>query len=61
MVHLVSVDMSTTALLHTVVMLSEAKHLWLFFVPRCELDDQRFFSRDCGLRMTRKVALHFFA
>jgi hypothetical protein len=42
------------------VMLGEAKHLWLL---RCGagLEDQRFFSRDCGIRMTRKVALHFFA
>ncbi|HJW38747.1 MAG TPA: hypothetical protein VJ420_09030, partial [Candidatus Udaeobacter sp.] len=33
------------------VMLSEAKHLGLLDVDRSR-NDQRFFSRDCGIRMT---------
>jgi hypothetical protein len=33
------------------VMLSQAKHLWLFHQGK---NDLRFFSRDCGIRMTFK-------
>ena len=32
-----------------VVMLSEAKHLWLWLDSE---KDQGFFSRNCGIRMT---------
>ena len=32
-------------------MLSKAKHLW--FNERVERTDLTFFSRDCGIRMTR--------
>jgi hypothetical protein len=33
-------------------MLSEAKHLDLFCLGNRLKSDQRFFSRDCGIRMT---------
>ena len=33
-------------------MLSEAKHLDLFSLGNRSKSDQRFFSRDCGIRMT---------
>src|SRR5262249_32185585 len=35
------------------VMLSGAKHLWLISADACVQMDQRFFSGNCGIRMTR--------
>jgi hypothetical protein len=40
------------------VMLSGAKHLWLILAALGRPDDQRFFSRDCGIRMTGSNAHH---
>ncbi len=44
-------DLTSTHLLNGTVMLSEAKHLCFFRGERSR-NDQRFFSRNCGLRMT---------
>ena len=33
-------------------MLSEAKHLLLLFLEYESKNDEGFFSRDCGIRMT---------
>jgi hypothetical protein len=39
-------------ILNGAVMLREAKHLWPISVGRSIRFKQRFFSRDCGIRMT---------
>lgn len=39
------------------VRLSEAKHLLLLFLKDESKNDARFFSRDCGIRITLADAL----